>query len=87
MRRARAETGCVVVSSFVNRTRSRSLDEGDPGERDHARDLALMEDAEVDIAFLPEVGTLYPPDDTTRVTVEGLTRQLEVRQGPGTWTA
>ena len=83
MRRARAETGCVVVSSFVNPHAFTSLDEGDPGERDHARDLALMEDAEVDIAFLPEVGTLYPPDDTTRVTVEGLTRQLEGASRPG----
>ena len=83
MRRARAETGCVVVSSFVNPHAFTSLDEGDPGERDHARDLALMEEAEVDIAFLPEVGTLYPPEDTTRVTVEGLTRQLEGASRPG----
>ena len=83
MRRARAETGCVVVSSFVNPHAFTSLDEGDPGERDHARDLALMEEADVDIAFLPEVGTLYPPDDTTRVTVEGLTRQLEGASRPG----
>jgi pantoate--beta-alanine ligase len=42
-----------------------------------------MEHAQVDIAFLPEVGTLYPPDDTTPVTVEGLTRQLEGASRPG----
>ena len=53
------------------------------GARDQARDLALLEHAEADIAFLPEVGTLYPPDDTTRVTVEGLTRQLEGASRPG----
>ena len=46
-------------------------------------DLALLDHAEVDIAFLPEVTTLYPPDDTTRVTVEGLTRQLEGASRPG----
>ena len=33
---------------------------------------------------LPEVGTLYPADDTTRVTVEGLTRQLEGASRPAT---
>ena len=54
-----------------------------PDGRDHARDLALLEQAEADICFLPEVGTLYPPDDTTRVTVEGLTRQLEGASRPG----
>jgi pantoate--beta-alanine ligase len=83
MHRARAETGCVVASSFVNPHAFTSLDEGDPGTRDHTRDLALMEHAEVDICFLPEMTTLYPPDDTTRVTVEGLTRQLEGASRPG----
>jgi len=83
MRRARAENGCVVVSSFVNPHAFSALDEADPGVRDHVRDLALMEHAEADIAFLPEVGILYPPDDTTRVTVEGLTRQLEGASRPG----
>ena len=83
VRRARSETGCVVVSSFVNPHAFGTLDEGLSGPRDHARDLALFEHAEADIAFLPDVGTLYPPDDTTRVTVEGLTRQLEGASRPG----
>jgi pantoate--beta-alanine ligase len=83
MRRARAETGCVVASSFINPNAFTSLDEGDPGTRDHTRDLALMEHAQVDIAFVPDVTILYPPDDTTRVTVEGLTRQLEGASRPG----
>jgi pantoate--beta-alanine ligase len=83
VRRARAENGCVVVSSFVNPGEFTTLDEPTPGGRDHARDLALFEHAEADICFLPEVGTLYPPDDTTRVTVEGLTRQLEGASRPG----
>jgi pantoate--beta-alanine ligase len=83
VRRARQENGCVVVSSFVNPSAFTTLDEGGPASRDHARDLALFETAEADICFLPEVGTLYPPDDTTRVTVEGLTRQLEGASRPG----
>jgi pantoate--beta-alanine ligase len=83
VRRARADNGCVVVSSFVNPHAFKALDEGDGGQRDTVRDLALLEHAETDIVFLPEVSTLYPPDDTTRVTVEGLTRQLEGASRPG----
>jgi pantoate--beta-alanine ligase len=83
VRRARDENGCVVVSSFVNPHAFSNLDEGDGGRRDHVRDLALLEHARADIGFLPDVGTLYPPDDTTRVTVEGLTRQLEGASRPG----
>jgi pantoate--beta-alanine ligase len=83
VRRARAENGCVVVSSFVNPHAFRALDEADGRQRDHVRDLALLEHAAADIAFLPDVSTLYPPDDTTRVTVEGLTRQLEGASRPG----
>jgi pantoate--beta-alanine ligase len=83
VRRARSENGCVVVSSFVNPGAFTTLDEPTPGGRDHARDLALFEHAAADICFVPEVGTLYPPDDTTRVTVEGLTRQLEGASRPG----
>jgi len=83
VQRARRENGCVVVSSFVNPHAFANLDEGSSGPRDHERDLALLEHAEADIAFLPDVATLYPPDDTTRVTVEGLTRQLEGASRPG----
>ncbi|HEX7225818.1 MAG TPA: pantoate--beta-alanine ligase [Candidatus Limnocylindria bacterium] len=82
VKRAREENGCVVVSSFQNPGAFRSLDEP-AGVRDHTRDLALLEHARADIAFLPDAGTLYPPDDTTRVTVEGLTRQLEGASRPG----
>lgn len=83
VRRARDESGCVVVSSFENPAAFTSLDEASPGSRDPARDLALFEHADADICFVPDVGTLYPPDDTTRVTVEGLTRQLEGASRPG----
>jgi pantoate--beta-alanine ligase len=83
VRRAREENGCVVVSSFANPTAFTALDEASPATRDQARDLALFEHAEADICFLPDVGTLYPPDDTTRVSVEGLTRQLEGASRPG----
>jgi pantoate--beta-alanine ligase len=83
VRRARAEDGCVVVSCFTNPHEFAALDERDHARRDVPRDLALLEQARCDIAFLPEVSTLYPPDDLTRVSVEGLTRQLEGASRPG----
>ncbi len=83
VRRAKAENGAVVVSSFVSPGDFRTLDEAQAGPRDEGRDLALLDSAGADIAFLPQVITLYPPDDLTRVTVEGLTRQLEGASRPG----
>jgi pantoate--beta-alanine ligase len=83
VRRARAENGSVVVSSFVDPSAFTALDEAISTPRDHDRDLVLLEHAQADIVFLPTVTTLYPSDDTTRVTVEGLTRQLEGASRPG----
>jgi pantoate--beta-alanine ligase len=83
VRRAKERDGCVVVSAFRDPAQWRTLDEGGDGPRDQARDLALLTSAGADIAFLASVATLYPPDDLTRVTVEGLTRQLEGASRPG----
>ncbi len=83
VRRAHAENGCVVVSSFTHPGDFSTLDEMSPMHRDELRDLALLERDGADLVFLPEVATLYPPDDMTRVTVEGLTRQLEGASRPG----
>ena len=68
VRRAHAENGCVVVSSFVNPGDLPGLDEASGMHRDEHRDLALLERDGADLVFLPEVATLYPSDDVTRVT-------------------
>jgi pantoate--beta-alanine ligase len=83
VRRARDENGCVVVSCFVNPTAFMSPEEAAAYPRDEGRDLALLEREAADIAFIPDRATLYPPDDLTRVTVEGLTRRLEGASRPG----
>ncbi len=83
VRRAHRENGCVVVSSFANPNEFRMLDEAARTPRDTARDLALLEQTEADIVFLPSVQTIFPSDDRTRVSVEGLTRQLEGASRPG----
>ena len=83
-RRARAETGCVVVSTLRQPARVHDARRGRSAASATTRATSPCSSTpSVDIAFLPEVGTLYPPDDTTRVTVEGLTRQLEGASRPG----
>jgi pantoate--beta-alanine ligase len=83
IKRAREETGCVVVSCFANPHEFPSLDESDHGSQNVERDLALLEREMADLVFRPDVAELYPSDDLTRVSVEGLTRQLEGASRPG----
>jgi pantoate--beta-alanine ligase len=83
VRRAREENGCVVVSGFADPGTFKSLDEPTMASSDPARALVLLEHEAVDIVFRPSVATIYPAHDTTRVTVEGLTRQLEGASRPG----
>jgi pantoate--beta-alanine ligase len=83
VRRAHADNGCVVASCFTNPHEFAALDERNHAVRDVPRDLALLEQAACDIAFLPDVATLYPTHDRTRVSVEGLTSQLEGASRPG----
>ena len=83
VKRARDENGCVVVSCFANPNDFAALDESELVQRDVARDMALLEQQITDVVFRPEVSSLYPADDLTRVSVEGLTRQLEGASRPG----
>jgi pantoate--beta-alanine ligase len=83
IKRARDENGCVVVSCFANPHEFSSLDEGDHGRQDVDRDMALLEREMADLVFRPDVAELYGTDDLTRVSVEGLTRQLEGASRPG----
>jgi pantoate--beta-alanine ligase len=83
IRRARADSGCVVVSSFVNPTVFPSPEDAARYPRDEPRDVALLEPEGVDILFVPEAATLHEGDDLTKVTVEGLTRRLEGASRPG----
>ena len=73
----------MVVSCFANLHEFSSLDEGDHGRQDVDRDMALLEREMADLVFRPDVAELYLADDLTRVSVNGLTRQLEGASRPG----
>jgi len=80
IRRAREQSGFVVVSLFVNPAQF------GPGEdlagypRDEARDLAQARAEGVDLVFAPPVEEVYPAGFATTVTVGGISEPLEGAQ-------
>jgi pantoate--beta-alanine ligase len=80
---ARAENETVVMSLFVNP--AQFGDESDLAgyPRDHVRDLALAEEAGVDLVFTPTTDEMYPPGFQTWVDVTELGSILEGRFRPG----
>jgi len=83
VRRAREESGFVVVSVFVNPLQFA------PGE-DFARyprrldqDANLLAKAGADLLYAPDPGTFYPPDFSTSVEVSGVTEGGEGAARPG----
>jgi pantoate--beta-alanine ligase len=83
LRAARAECDVVVASVFVNPAQFRPEEDYEAYPRDEARDLALLEEEGIDLAFLPTVEELYPPGFQTWVDVEEVGRGLEGDARPG----
>ncbi|HEX2056768.1 MAG TPA: pantoate--beta-alanine ligase [Actinomycetota bacterium] len=84
VRRARDAADLVVVSIFVNPLQFGPGEDFDSYPRDEARDLALVEEAGVNLAFLPSVDEVYPGGAVTTVHVGGpLTETLEGEFRPG----
>ena len=76
LRAARAQTGFVVVSLFVN-----PVQFNDPADlaaypRDEARDAAMAAAEGVDVLFAPTADTVFPDGFATRVTVARLSEPL-----------
>jgi pantoate--beta-alanine ligase len=84
LRRARAETGFVVISVFVNPTQFNDPADLAAYPRDETADAALARDTGVDLFFAPDTLVMYPPGFTTSVTVDGLSAPMEgAARGPG----
>jgi len=80
---ARAECDTVVMSLFVNPAQFAEGGDLERYPRDEARDLALAEDAGVDLVFAPSVDEMYPVGFQTWVEVTELGSILEGRFRPG----
>jgi pantoate--beta-alanine ligase len=83
IRAARAETGFVVVSIFVNPTQFGPNEDFHRYPRPLDQDLQLCSREGADLAFVPEVATMFPPDFRTFVEVTGLQDPLEGACRPG----
>lgn len=83
VRRAREECASVVVSIFVNPTQFGPQEDLAAYPRDIPRDLDLLRDAMVDLAWIPTNAMMYPDRYQTWVTVEHITRRLEGEYRPG----
>lgn len=80
--RARAENDRVAVSIFVNPTQFAPTEDLSRYPRDLARDLAMLEQAGVDLVFTPTDAVMYPVGFQTYVNVEDVTRFLEGQARP-----
>ncbi|MEM9291496.1 MAG: pantoate--beta-alanine ligase [Acidobacteriota bacterium] len=83
VRRAAEENDRVVVSLFVNPMQFNESSDFETYPRDEEKDLSLLRDAGVDLAFLPAVEEIYPPSFQTHVDVEGVSEGLEGAARPG----
>lgn len=80
---ARTENDVVVVSVFVNPIQFGPNEDLDRYPRDWDRDLAVLEQAEVDAVYRPAGEEMYPPGASTRVRVSGVAEALEGAARPG----
>jgi pantoate--beta-alanine ligase len=73
----------VIVSIFVNPRQFGPSEDFERYPRDEEHDIALLEQRNVDLLFLPPVDVMYPPGAVTAVTTAGVAQPLEGARRPG----
>lgn len=81
-RRARAETGLLVVSVYVNPAQFAPHENYKRYPRDFKRDFKLAEKEKVDILFNPADRQMYPDRFSTFVCDQNLSKALEGKSRP-----
>jgi pantoate--beta-alanine ligase len=72
VRQGRAENDVLIVSIFVNPTQFGPHEDLELYPRDIPRDLHMLEEAEVDIVFIPTADDIYPTGFVTYVEPTGV---------------
>jgi pantoate--beta-alanine ligase len=83
IRAARATTGPVVVSIFVNPLQFGPNEDFNAYPRAEGTDLELARAEGTDVVFIPSVEEIYPEGDTTTVSAGALGTVLEGEDRPG----
>ncbi len=84
--RSKRENPKTIVSIFVNPTQFGPKEDFKKYPRPWKKDFALLKKAGVDVVFMPEADEMYPPNDTTRIEVKGVSETLcgsPTSRGPG----
>lgn len=81
--RARSECDFVVVSIFVNPTQFNNPDDLKTYPRTVEADCAKLEEAGVDVAFVPTVEEVYPEPDTRTFDLGPVAEVMEGAMRPG----
>ena len=81
--RARRENDVVAVSVFVNPTQFNNPDDLRTYPRTEEADLAKLEAAGVDFAFVPTVEEMYPEPDTRQFDLGPVAEVMEGAMRPG----
>ena len=81
-RKAVGKKGVVVVSIYVNPTQFAPTEDLSRYPRDLERDKALCRDAGTDFLFVPNDGEIYPPEFSTYVVEEKLSKVMEGASRP-----
>lgn len=80
---AKAGTDRVIATIFVNPTQFNDPDDLAAYPRTEAQDAAMLMEAGVDALFAPPPEVVYPPGFATRVSVAGVSADLEGAFRPG----
>jgi len=83
VRAAAAHGAGVVTSIFVNPLQFGPTEDLARYPRDEAGDLAQLAARGCHVAWLPDLATMYPPDDATTISVEGPALRWEGDARPG----
>lgn len=80
---ARQQCESVVVSIFVNPAQFGPNEDLSAYPRDIPRDLQMLQDAGVELVWLPTPEVMYPPGFQTWIDLEEITQPLEGGMRPG----
>ena len=83
MHRARKENEVVVASVFVNPTQFNNAQDLKTYPRTESADIILLEEAGVDVAFIPSVDEVYPEPDTRVFDLGAIAEVMEGKMRPG----
>ena len=83
VRTAVASGAATVTSIFVNPLQFGASEDLSRYPREEEGDLAKLRECGCDLVWMPDVATMYPPDDTTTITVEGPAGRWEGDARPG----